>query len=29
MTLSSDIYFEKQGTFSNQCGKCALNNLVG
>jgi hypothetical protein len=29
MYLSSELYFQKQGTFSSKCGKCALNNLLG
>lgn len=29
MYLASDLYFEKQGAFGSQCGKCALNNLLG
>lgn len=26
---SSVVYFQKQSTFDNSCGVCALNNLMG
>ena len=29
MYKASDLYFHKQGTFSNKCGQYALNNLLG